>query len=317
MALPARLRRLVLAATVLALATTACGGGGDDDASDTTVAVEADETAPFSTSETSGGDEIVVELDEEVWFAGFAVGIGEVTAPPVGEPGIVEITTTYENLSTETARFDATVLLSSAGADYQRLGTYPEVAGGRTADGTFEFEVFDTFDIDDAVLTIGRAGNNQAIVPLGDAGELVTLEPVDLEVAGQVTVEGLDAMVTGAEVRADIPDTHTQMEEGRLALLLTFDLTYTASENYTGGYAFSANNLALMLPDGTTVTPIVSPIELLDSGATLRDQLLVFEIDNPPAGAYELVLIQNVGESTEATWPFELGDDIEVGVPDE
>ena len=51
----------------------------------------------------------------------------------------------------------------------------PSVPGGQTGKGSFVFNVEDSFTFDDAVLTIGLAGNQQAIVPLtATAGTAVT-----------------------------------------------------------------------------------------------------------------------------------------------
>lgn len=319
MQLASKHRRFLALVAVAALALGACGGGDDDDRAATTTAATVDDA---TTTTEGGGEAETVEVGETVWYGGFSVEIAEVTVPPEGEAGTVEVAVTYENQSADAAAFDGTgVLLTSDDTDYEfdLLATeLPQVPGERTADDVWYFDVDDTFTLDDAVFTIGGADVNQAVVPLGDEGELVTLEPVELDVSGEAVAGVLDVVVTSGVVRADIPETHAQVDEGRLALYLTFDLTYTASDPaYTGGYAFAHANLALELPDGTTVTPLDGPIELLDSGGTLRDQVAVFEIDNPPPGSYQLVVIDNVGELVEGSFTFEIPDDVEVGTPPE
>jgi hypothetical protein len=76
--------------------------------------------------------------------------------------------------------------------------------------------------------------------------------------------------------------------------------------SYAGGFAFSYGwNLALELPDGTTIAADDGPIELLTLGTTLPDQRVRFSIPEPTAGAYRFVLI-DVTEEIRKFIPFEI-----------
>jgi hypothetical protein len=76
--------------------------------------------------------------------------------------------------------------------------------------------------------------------------------------------------------------------------------------SYAGGFAFSYGwNLALELPDGTTIAADDGPIELLTLGTTLPDQRVRFSIPEPTAGAYRFVLIDDTEEIRKFI-PFEI-----------
>jgi hypothetical protein len=286
----------IACAAVLTVALAACGGGGDDSAS-TTTAAEADATTTTAVAAATS-----VDVDETVWFAGFALTFGEASFSLDPSP-IVEIATEFENTGTETARLDATLVLTAAGESVESVDAtdIPDVPGGTTGKGSIRFDVDPNFSFDDAVLTIGREGNNQAVVPLGEEGELVTLEPAPVAVTGSATAGQLKIDVHGGELRADIPESHGQVPAEQLALTLDFDITNSGTGG--GGYAFVPDNLALTLPDGTTVAPDDSPIELLGHQATLRDQQVRFLVDNPAAGSYVLLLREG---QTEGQVPFTL-----------
>jgi hypothetical protein len=271
----------------------ACGGGGDGDAASTSTTQQAGE----ATTTTAAGTSSSVQVDASVWFAGFKLDFGEATF--TAEPSaLVEIATEFNNLGSESATLDATLVLEQGGNGVTStdLTDVPEVPGGSTGKGTLRFSMAPNFTFDDAVLKIGNPDNNQAVVPLGTTGELVTLEPIRSTVTGEASAGQLSISAHGGELRADIPETHRQVEKEKLALSIGFDVTNSGTGG--GGYAFGPDNLALTLPDGTTVAPDDSPIELLGHRSTLKNQTVRFLVDNPAEGDYALLIREGDNEGT-------------------
>jgi hypothetical protein len=303
----------VLAASVLlGLAGSACGSSSAaapiTPAEGTSAPAEptaAEETAPGAEPSTTS---MTVDVDGEAWFAGFHLtfGTASVELDPMG--GTVLIEAEFENTGDEDARLDATLDLAYDG-EHASEGfemDLPSVPGGSTSDGTFAFFVQPEFTFDDAVLTLGRSGNQQAIVPLTPAaGEARTLEPVAVEASGSAQADDLRLDLRGGELRADQPWSHGQMEEGSFVLTLEYDATFDS--DFAGGFAFASENVALTLPDGTTVGVIQDgrsqSIELIGPGSTVKDLYSRFEIDDPASGDYVL-LVRSFGE--EAEIPFSI-----------
>ncbi|MBI4260717.1 MAG: hypothetical protein HY658_09145, partial [Actinobacteria bacterium] len=298
-------RTLVAALTVAAL--SACTGAtGPQPATDTGPGTGGQTTTP---PDETGSPVAPASVDvvAELWFAGFHVTLGTATFDPAAESGpTVTIEATFENLGSSPAIFDGTLSLSSGGSFYEPSfpQDIPNVPGLATGAGALLFDVDPSFAFDDAVLTVGLAENNRAVIPLGGTGDAVTLEPRPLELAGETRAGVIGIELTGGELRADVPDRHDQIEAGYLALTLDFDVTNF--DSYAGGFAFVfGNNLALELPDGTTIAADDGPIELLTLGTTLPGQQVRFTVPDPPEGAYALVLIDDT-EDVRSTVPFEI-----------
>jgi hypothetical protein len=304
----------VLAASVLlGLAGSACGSSAAAPASpaaqttapadETTVAAEsvpAEEASPTS---------MTVDVGQEAWFAGFHVTFGTATAQLDSYGGTVLIEAEFENTGDEPGSLDATLDLAYGGEHAEEAFEMdiPNVPGGSMSDGTFAFRVDDTFTFDDAVLTLGLSTNQQAVVPLTPtAGEAVTQEPVAIDAAGRGTADTLTIDLHGGEMRADQPWSHGQMEDGSFVLTLNYDATFES--DFAGGFAFTAENVALRLPDGTTVGVIQDgrsqSIELIGPESTVKDLYSRFEIDDPAGGSYAL-LVRSF-EDTEDEIPFSI-----------
>jgi hypothetical protein len=300
-----RTLRIIVLGGVVALAFAACGGSAGAAATPATAADPTDAAQaadPADAQPASGGPEATdavttVEVGQEAWFAGFHLTFGTATAelrPDQG--GTVTIATTFENTGEDGARLDATLDLTSAGepATADDFGMdIPSVPGLQTAKGTLAFRVADSFTFDDAVLTLGLASNQQAVVPLtATAGEAVTLEPVPVTLAGSGNAGDLKLDLTDAEVRADSPWKHGQQDDGSLILTVGYAATFTSG--FAGGFAFTGENVALKLPDGTTVGVIQDgqsqSLELIGPKSTVKDQFSRFEIADPAAGQYALLV---------------------------
>jgi len=284
-----------------ALLMAACGGGGDsndgaDEPADTPVAraTAADGTA----SEEEGiSAPDSVDIDESVWHAGFKVTLGTATYDP--DTNSVEIDATFENLAVETASFNSQVVIETPDGAYDTkaiASDYPNVPGGQKTNGTIAIVVEDGFSFDDATLVIGNAQNNQAQVPLGPGGDgLVTLEPIALDVTGDVTAGAVTLHVESAELRADIPNVHQEVKKGYRLLIVRFAATPQPGIAIGQGVLFN-ENVFLKLPDGTSVSVRPDgnsgPIELLQGreGTTIRDLIARFEVPEPIDGAYAFAL---------------------------
>ena len=281
----------------LALALAACKGGDDKPK-----AQETKEPSPAA-EETPGaaaGGEDTVQVNDSFWHAGWKVTLGE-AALEAGDFGSATVTieATFENLGASDATFDSQLALTSGGQSYTDAALeeeLPNVPGGLSGKGVFAFSVDEEFGFDDATLIIGNPDNNQAKVPLGPQGdELVSLEPRAITVSGQLKAGALTVNVEGAELRADLPEKHSEVEKGHLALTIRFSATPSAGIQIGQG-VLQNPNVALKLPDGTAVavrSDGVSGVnELLQGkeGTTIPDLFVRFETDDPPEGEYAFVL---------------------------
>jgi hypothetical protein len=211
----------------------------------------------------------------------------------------------FENLGTDEAIFDSQLLVTSAGNDYAdetfEGNDLPTVPGLRTGDGSFSFVVDDEFNLDEATLIIGNPVNQQATVPIGpDGDELVSLEPVDITATGTATAGAVALTIEGAQLRADLPEKHSQMKAGKLAMIVSFSATPGAGIQIGQG-VLQSENVLLELPDGTAVAVISDGVsgvnELLQGkeGTTIPDLVVRFEVEEPVEGAYAFVVRGNYG----------------------
>lgn len=285
----------------LGFGVSACGGGGDDEETATATPEATEEASP-----TDSAEEDSVRVNESFWHAGWKVTLEEATVTP-GDFGSAElaITATFENLGADQATFDSQLLVTSGGNDYAEETfeghDLPTVPGVREGEGSFNFQVDDEFSLDDATLIVGNPDNNQAIVPIGPRGdELVSLEPQEVAAAGNATAGAVTIIVERAELRADLPDLHSEVEDGKLALTVFFSATPQAGIQVGQG-VLQSPNVILELPDGTSVavrSDGVSGVnELLQGreGTTISGLSVRFEVPEDAAGAYAVVLRGNYG----------------------
>jgi len=299
-------------AGALSLSLAACGGGAaaNPPASADTGAVAPTEAPAESASAAPTPSTVTVQVEQTIWFAGFKVAFGAATSELTpGRGGEVSIEATFENTGDESGTFDGSLNLASAGENAtEGMGMdLPSVPGGQTGKGTLAFAVEDSFTFDDAVLTVGRTGNQQATVPLtATAGTAVTLEPVAIALSGSGTAGDLKLELNDGEIRADQPWNHGQLEEGSFVLTVNYDASFVS--DFAGGFAFTAENVALRLPDGTTVGVIQDgesqSLELIGPNTTAKDQFSRFEIEDPAAGEY--VLLVRSFDNAEDEIPFSI-----------
>ena len=224
------------------------------------------------------------------WYAGMRVELSEAELA-VDEWGETSLTlrAMVENLTDDTLAYvDFSDMWLGWGEELtpatydSELESVP--AGGQNR-GALVFAVGEDFPLDGAVLYAGSPAQQQATVPLGSVGELVDGAPVDPAITGTLTAAGLTLEVTGAELRP-YDERYRQLDADALALLFTVDLV-----NDSDRVAYSINyDFRLELPDGRSASPGAEPSESLWQGESARGQLLSFEIDEPPAGQYVLIV---------------------------
>lgn len=235
-------------------------------------------------------------VSKAFWFAGFKVTVKTASLlngrPQYGGPTtpVIAVTANFENVGTDRARFNADMVVQSAGRNHFQVGEgqdLPEVPGGANQDGRIVIVADSTFRFDDAILVVGKVDTNQARVPFGKAGTLVALEPRSVPLEGKLVTVSLEINLKGGELRADDPRQHRQIDAGRLAL----KMDYTSA---LSGCQFVTYNLTLVLPDGTSAEEINSG----EFGKT--ENFATFLVSDRPAGVYTLKLD---GEAKGSTGP--------------
>jgi hypothetical protein len=240
-----------------------------------------------------------VRVDRSFWHRGFKVTLGtaRVMGAKADEPRVVTIEATFQNLSTDDEETPIPYALltvgdrtyTTAAREHQKL---PVVLAQRNQSGMIAFEVDERFVLAEAVLVVGEPKVRQALVPLGRAEGLVSLEPRAVTVSGRVTHDDEDYFfmtVAGGEVRADDPASHYEAPTGKEYLRLSF----SATNNSRAGMAYVFDrDLTLKLPDGTAVGH-----DLNCSHAQIHAQphstesggMVCFLVPTPAAGTYTLM----------------------------
>lgn len=320
---------LVVLLTAIALMAAACGGGDDD--GDDGEPTDAPTAAPTDGGDDDGGDddggsgdggdgafEEVFPINQTFWHSGFMVEIGDAvhagTEPDIFDEQVFTLTleATFTNEGDDQTFFDAEVTMFAGGDTYSPQSDRPNVpGGGLSADGEFVFRVEEGFEIDDAYLIAGFGGDQQARVPLGPAGgELIALEPSEAPLTGAISSSLIDMNFTLAEVRADNPVNHREVEAEKLALTLNFDVTSRKS----GNWSIFPLEFSLMLPSGSSVAVDGADLPGLpgsDDGLDTTGLYLRFIVDDPPEGTYTLRWVPpdrwiGEGDPAEETFEFEL-----------
>lgn len=237
-----------------------------------------------------------LELGTTVWYAGWTLAFGSAQASLDPKGGDVAVGLTLHNDGPDEAAFDEPIRLVAGSAAFEptRESVLPDVASGGAARSEIRFTVMGRLDLASAAVVIGGPEAHQAVVPLGQPARAVTLEPVEIAQPAKpvVTAGSLKLSMQRAEVRADLPDWSLELHSDRLAITITYDMAYVGS--FDGGASFTADNVRLRLPNGTSVAPrrdgrSQSTAVLLPKAAA-RGLTSRFEIPTPAGGTYQLVL---------------------------
>lgn len=275
----------------------ACGRSAD-----TTDADRIDDPgAVQSADEDSDGDAAAIEpqkftVDQRFWHSGFHVELSDGSYYSeeddlTGEVRyFVSIAASFENLGDDQTFFDSQSALNWEGNSTVALlsSDFPLVPSGLSTDGSLIFRVDAGFDPASAYMLVGSADENQARVPLGpDGGDPNTLEPIEPQVTGSISMELIDLTFNSAELRADRPVSYSEVEQGKLALTLYFD----ATSRRGGNWSLNAQDFALISTDGDAAAADGAELGSLpgsDSGLVTSDLYVRFLVDDPPGGEYTL-----------------------------
>lgn len=290
--------RVALAVVALPL-IAACGGGTaaqpktQTGGSSVTPGAEASGQAPGSLGS--------VNVNKTYWYGGFKVTLGKATVinaikatPPTyrSAPEKVTIEALFENLGADNfAPYNQDLVLQSGTNAYldhdSSIEKIPDVPGLRSTTGLIVFNADDKFDLSKAVLLVGNANFNQAMVPLGKSGKLVALEPQKVAVNGTVNVpDAFTLAVSGGDLTYDNAKQHVQQKAGDVNVKLHFSLT----SNRDNVSSFSSDNANLKLPDGTaTVATNGSCCTIGPKGTTTPDDFVDFVFKGAD-GAYDFIV---------------------------
>jgi hypothetical protein len=234
-------------------------------------------------------------LERTVWYGGLVLTFGTATATLDAKGGPVVVEMTITNPGVEDAELAGPILLTAAGLGIRpsRETVIPTVAAGSEVGVSVVFVVDGAFDVPASAIRVGRSEEHQAVVPLvPGTADLVTLEPQSFELTGAAQAGALLVTVHAAELRADLPDLGMQLARDSVALTLTYDVTFRS--DFSGGFAFTTENLSLVLPDGRTLSAREdghsAPALVIGPRATLAGLQSRFEVPAPGIDLYQLVV---------------------------
>jgi hypothetical protein len=276
----------------LALIASACG--------DSTVPT----LGPITTSPPEPTPTVkVYDLGATVWYEGLIIHVDTATATLDERGGPVEVDLRIENPNVDVGQLDGAVqlVLGKTRIAPNEDSAVPLVPPNSSMPAQLTFDVQGATSVDGAVVEIGNAPNHIGRVPLtATAGAVAAFEPQDLALKGTGAAADLKISLTSGGLRWDLPDWSQELDASRAALTLTYDVTYTGS--FAGGFAFTGDNVALRLPNGTVVNPRQDghsqSVELIGAKKTKKDLFSRFEVPSGMSGKFAL-LVRN-GSTTKA-----------------
>ena len=246
------------------------------------------------------------ELGATVWYEGLLVYVDRAVATLDERGGPVEVIVRVQNEGLEDGELDGGIRLIVGGAAVEptRESRVPTVPAGSLIGAVMTYELQGVESVDDAVVQVGEEPQHVALVPLTDAGgEPVTFEPVPIEVGGNGAAGDLRIALRTGELRWDLPDWSQELPAGIRAFTLTYDATYTGT--FAGGFAFTGENVALRMPNGSIIGARrdghSQSVELIGPGKTKKGLFSRFEIPIGLTGQFRL-LVRN--GSSEKAIPF-------------
>lgn len=235
------------------------------------------------------------QLDATAWYAGLVIHLDSAKSVIDEGGGFVMVNIRLDNPGVDLASLQVPVLLVAGGRAVEPVrGTVvPNVPAGSSVGTTLQFDVDGSFELSRSAIRIGRAAEHVVIVPLiAGSQERVTLDPLTLVLGGTATAGQLTIILTGGELRADLPDWGLELPRGALALTVRYTARYKG--DFVGGFAFTGTNLGLRLPDGTVVSyrpdGHSQSVAVLEPGTSVPDLFARFDVPAPGAGVYALLV---------------------------
>lgn len=206
--------------------------------------------APIATPTTT-----TFPLGTSVWYAGLEVTVTTATAVLTQYGGTLTVHLQLQNPGTDDASLTAPiqVVLGTTRLDPEHGTQLPDVLAGGTSELDIRFDVIGRSSVADGTIVIGQAADNQATIPLTDPSKAVALTPIQLYVPGTAKAADLRVVMDAGELRWDLPDWNDELPAGHAIVTLTYDAAYDGS--FSGGIPFTADNVRLTLPDGSTIAP--------------------------------------------------------------
>jgi hypothetical protein len=282
---------------VLALLVAACGNSTPTVGPITTSAPEA---TPAVT---------VYNLGATVWYEGLIIHVDTATATLDERGGPVEVDLRIENPNGDIGELDGTVALviGSLRLAPNDSASVPLIPPNGSMPAKLTYDLQGVSSVDVAAIEIGNAPNHIARIPLtSQAGDAAAFEPQALDLKGAGTAVDLKLTLRAGELRWDLPDWSQELDAKLAALTVTYDAAYLGS--FAGGFAFTGDNVALRLPNGTTVESRADgrsqSIELIGAGKTKKGLFSRFVIPSGMTGKFAL-LVRN--GTTQKAIPFTIG----------
>jgi hypothetical protein len=250
------------------------------------------------------------QLGTTVWYEGLEIEVVSVTSTLDARGGPVEVLLRMKNPTSEDSSLDGavTLLVGTVRADPTRESEVPDVPANGSAAATLTYELQGIASIDLAKLEIGAGPLHVASVPMTPfAGVAVVFEPQELALHGSGASGTLKLTLKSGVLRSDLPDWSQELDAGLQALTVTYDATFTG--DFSGGFAFTGDNVALKLPNGTVVSARrdghSQSVELIGAKKTKTGLSSRFEIPAGMTGQFNLI-VRNGTNGVKAI-PFTIG----------
>jgi len=285
-------RSAIAIAAMLALAVAACG--------DSNVPTPG----PVTTSPPEPTPTVTVyTLGATVWYEGLIVHVDTATATLDERGGPVELKLRLENPTSDVGELDGPIqlVLGTTVVAPNDDSSVPLVPPNGSMPATLTYDLQGITSVDLAAIEIGKAPDHIGRVPFTSrAGAVASFEPQAFALKGSGAAADLKLSLHHADLRWDLPDWSQELDANVAALTLTYDATYLGT--FSGGFAFTGDNVALRLPNGTIVQPRQDghsqSIELIGARKTKKGLFTRFEIPSGMSGKFAL-LVQN-GSTTKA-----------------
>jgi hypothetical protein len=272
------------AAAILAVAVAGCMDANGPSAAPTAKATP--EPTPVA---------VTYVIGDQVWYEGLILTFDRANAVLDERGGTVDLLVGLQNPGEEAHDLDGpiTLLVGDVRVEPTRDSHLPEVPAGGSAATILTFEFQAIASAADAIIEVGKAPLHVARVPMTPAaGPLVAYEPVTFALKGAATASTLRVSLTGGLLRWDLPDWQEELDAKLQALTLTYDVTYTG--DFSGGQAFTGENVALKLPDGTVISARTDgrsqSVELIGAHKTKKGLSSRFEIPAGMTGTFALLV---------------------------
>lgn len=235
------------------------------------------------------------EMGTHIWYEGLELDFDRVTSTLDARGGPVELLLGIKNPTTDDSTLDGkvTIVVGTIRMEPTRESVIPIVPAGGSVAVVLTFELQKVTSIEAARFEVGDAPLHVARVPVTAAGDPpLTFEPVALSLKGAATAKSLKLTLRAGTLRWDLPDWSQELDASLASLTLVYDATYAG--DFAGGFAFTGDNVALRLPDGSLIGARrdghSQSVELIGARKTKKNLSSRFEIPAGVPGQYALVV---------------------------